>query len=78
MQAVYNNSRDAFLKKEAEYTGVLQEYERLEKRKSTLAKEIELSDITLSENIKKIGNLKDNINIASQKQAELEEKRSCL
>ncbi len=28
MQAVYNNSRDAFLKKEAEYTGVLQEYEK--------------------------------------------------
>ena len=56
----------------------MQENERLEKRKSTLAKEIELSDITLSENIKKIGNLKDNINIASQKQAELEEKRSCL
>lgn len=36
MQAVYNNSRDAFLKKEAEYTGVLQEYERLEKEKALL------------------------------------------
>ncbi len=78
MQAVYNNSRDSFLKKEAEYTSILQEYERLEKRKTTISKEIELSENTLSENIQKVESLKEDINTASKKQAELEEKRSEL
>ena len=78
MQAVYNNSRDSFLKKEAEYAGILQEYERLEKRKSTILKEIELSENALSESHKKVDNLKEYINTASRKQADLEEKRSEL
>lgn len=53
MQSIYNNSKSSYLKKEAEWTVILQDYERLEKRNRTIQKEIELSERTLLENNEK-------------------------
>lgn len=78
IQSLYNNSRDNFLKKEAEYSSVMQEYERLEKRSQTILKEIELAESSLSENFEKVESLKEEVNAASLKQVELEEKRAEL
>lgn len=78
LQSLYNNSRDNFLKKEAEYSAVIQEYERLEKRSQTILKEIELAESSLSENLEKVESLKEEVNAASLKQVELEEKRAEL
>ncbi len=75
MQSVYNNSKNSYLKKEAELTVILQDYERLEKRNRTIQKEIELSERTLLENNEKIEKLNEDINNASQNRLELEEKR---
>ncbi|MDY5051169.1 MAG: AAA family ATPase [Candidatus Mucispirillum faecigallinarum] len=78
IQSLYNNSRDNFLKKETEYSAVMQEYERLEKRSQTILKEIELAESSLSENFEKVESLKEEVNAASLKQVELEEKRAEL
>lgn len=78
LQSLYNNSRDNFLKKETEYSAVMQEYERLEKRSQTILKEIELAESSLSENFEKVESLKEEVNAASLKQVELEEKRAEL
>ena len=78
IQSLYNNSRDNFLKKEAEYSSVMQEYEQLEKRSQTILKEIELAESSLSENFEKVESLKEEVNAASLKQVELEEKRAEL
>ena len=78
IQSLYNNSRDNFLKKEAGYSSVMQEYERLEKRSQTILKEIELAESSLSENFEKVESLKEEVNAASLKQVELEEKRAEL
>lgn len=78
IQSLYNNSRDNFLKKEAEYSSVMQEYERLEKRSQTILKEIELAESSLSENFEKVESLKEEVNAASLEQVELEEKRAEL
>ena len=65
LQSLYNNSRDNFLKKETEYSAVMQEYERLEKRSQTILKEIELAESSLSENYEKEESIKVKVNAAS-------------
>lgn len=78
MQLLYNDSRDSYLKKTTEYDNILNEYNKIEKRKETILKEIELSNSILNESYEKIESLEEDINNISQKQVELEEKREEL
>ena len=75
MQGLYNSSRDNYLKKETEYQGVLQEEERLIKRKEIIDKEIEVATKNLEDNLIKVDSLKEEISSISAKQLELEEAR---
>ena len=78
MQNLYNTSRDNYLKKETEFKSILQEEERIIKRKEIIDKEIELASKNINDNAEKINRIKEDIEIISNQQVELEEKRSIL
>ncbi len=78
MQNLYNTSRDNYLKKETEFKSILQEEERIIKRKDIIDKEIELASKNINDNAEKINRIKEDIEIISSQQVELEDKRSIL
>ena len=78
MQNLYNTSRDNYLKKETEFKSILQEEERIIKRKDIIDKEIELASKNINDNAEKISRIKEDIEIISSQQVELEDKRSIL
>ena len=78
MQNLYNTSRDNYLKKETEFKSILQEEERIIKRKDIIDKEIELASKNINDNAEKINRIKEDIEIISNQQVELEDKRSIL
>lgn len=78
MQNLYNTSRDNYLKKETEFKSILQEEERIIKRKEIIDKEIELASKNINDNAEKISRIKEDIEIISSQQVELEDKRSIL
>ena len=78
MQNLYNTSRDNYLKKETEFKSILLEEERIIKRKDIIDKEIELASKNINDNAEKINRIKEDIEIISSQQVELEDKRSIL
>lgn len=78
MQNLYNTSRDNYLKKETEFKSILLEEERIIKRKDIIDKEIELASKNINDNAEKISRIKEDIEIISSQQVELEDKRSIL
>lgn len=78
MQNLYNTSRDNYLKKETEFKSILQEEELIIKRKDIIDKEIELASKNINDNAEKISRIKEDIEIISSQQVELEDKRSIL
>ena len=78
MQNLYNTSRDNYLKKETEFKSILQEEERIIKRKEIIDKEIELASKNINDNAEKVIKLKEDVELISNQQVELEEKRSIL
>ena len=78
LQTAYNLSREEYLKKETEFTSITQEEDRIQKRKETIDKEIEVATSNITESSNKVVILKNDIENISRQQLELEDKRVIL